>query len=238
MPYGNIQTFLHSCFFKKHKKRKKRKITRLKIIHARRCTRRYNFISTVLRIDRSFSRDNTVHRSSTCFVRRRFRRGFAQFFFWCPWVRVTREPSLSRSEAVTSRYSCTGSPDMHRISRNGTCIFSEHTCTTGSTTPRSESESHSEDTDPDQGDARTSSIDLRHLVPDVLDRGNVVAARNCTSHWSPRNSKQSLHLTSFNPPPSTRSIWRIANILSWSFARSRPALSYIFTDSTRSVIRT
>lgn len=126
------------------------------------------------------------HRSLRCFVRRRFRRGFAQFFFWCPWVRVSMEPSLSRSEAVTSRYSCTGSPDMHtRISRNGTCTFSEHSCTTGSTTPRSESESHLEDTDPAQRDARASSIDLRHLVPDVLadvDRGNVVATRNCTSH--------------------------------------------------------
>ncbi|XP_012529922.1 tachykinin-like peptides receptor 99D isoform X1 [Monomorium pharaonis] len=118
-----------------------------------------------------------------CWMNTRFRRGFAQFFFWCPWVRVTSEPSLSRSEAVTSRYSCTGSPDMHtRISRNGTCTLSEHTCTTGSTTP-SESESHLEDTA--QGDARTSSIDLRHLVPDVLadvERVNVVAARNCTSH--------------------------------------------------------
>jgi len=125
-----------------------------------------------------------LHRSPTCFVRHRFRRGFAQFFFWCPW-------------AVTSRYS-TGSPDMHtRISRNGTCTFSEHTCTTGSTTPRSESESHLEDTDLAQGDARTSSIDLRHLVPDVLvdvDRGNVVAARNCTSHWSLWNFEQSLTL--------------------------------------------
>ncbi|KAG5313887.1 TLR2 protein, partial [Acromyrmex insinuator] len=119
-----------------------------------------------------------------CWMNTRFRRGFAQFFFWCPWVRVTSEPSLSRSEAVTSRYSCTGSPDMHtRISRNGTCTFSEHTCTTGSTTPRSESESHF-DTDLAQGDARTSSIDLRHLVPDVLadvDCDNVVAAKNCTS---------------------------------------------------------
>lgn len=34
---------------------------------------------------------------------------------------MTPEPTLSRSEAVTSRYSCTGSPDAHtRISRNGT----------------------------------------------------------------------------------------------------------------------
>ncbi|XP_066582342.1 tachykinin-like peptides receptor 99D [Prorops nasuta] len=57
-----------------------------------------------------------------CWMNSRFRRGFAQFFFWCPWVRVTPEPSLSRSEAVTSRYSCPGSPDgmNSRKSRNGT----------------------------------------------------------------------------------------------------------------------
>ncbi|KAL6446217.1 hypothetical protein ACFW04_001083 [Cataglyphis niger] len=62
-----------------------------------------------------------------CWMNTRFRRGFAQFFFWCPWVRVTTEPSLSRSEAVTSRYSCTGSPDMHtRISRNGTVRIPLH----------------------------------------------------------------------------------------------------------------
>lgn len=170
-----------------------------------------------------------LHRSSTCFMRHRFRRGFAQFFFWCPWVRVSAEPSLSRSEAVTSRYSCTGSPDMHtRISRNGTCTLAEHTCTTGSTTPRSESESHLEDIEPEQGDARTSSIDLRHLIPDVLanvDRGNVVAARNCTDHRE--NSEQSF--TSYPPVPptrahpNTRSIWRIADIGSRFFARSRNA---------------
>ncbi|XP_012231185.2 tachykinin-like peptides receptor 99D isoform X2 [Linepithema humile] len=62
-----------------------------------------------------------------CWMNTRFRRGFAQFFFWCPWVRVSTEPSLSRSEAVTSRYSCTGSPDMHtRISRNGTVQIPLH----------------------------------------------------------------------------------------------------------------
>ncbi|XP_020300124.1 tachykinin-like peptides receptor 99D isoform X2 [Pseudomyrmex gracilis] len=62
-----------------------------------------------------------------CWMNTRFRRGFAQVFSWCPWVRVTTEPSLSRSEAVTSRYSCTGSPDMHaRISRNGTVRIPLH----------------------------------------------------------------------------------------------------------------
>ncbi|XP_012283345.1 tachykinin-like peptides receptor 99D [Orussus abietinus] len=62
-----------------------------------------------------------------CWMNSRFRRGFAQFFSWCPCVRVTPEPSLSRSEAVTSRYSCTGSPEAHsRISRNGTVRIPLH----------------------------------------------------------------------------------------------------------------
>ncbi|XP_020300125.1 tachykinin-like peptides receptor 99D isoform X3 [Pseudomyrmex gracilis] len=111
-----------------------------------------------------------------CWMNTRFRRGFAQVFSWCPWVRVTTEPSLSRSEAVTSRYSCTGSPDMHaRISRNGTstCTLSEeHTCSTVSTTPRSES--HLEDANSaEEKNARTSSICLRTLAPIlVADDGN------------------------------------------------------------------
>lgn len=48
----------------------------------------------------------------------RFRRGFKQFFRCCPFVHVGPEV-LTRREVVTSRYSCTGSPDHHRIVRNG-----------------------------------------------------------------------------------------------------------------------
>ena len=48
----------------------------------------------------------------------RFRRGFKQFFRWCPFVHLTPE-TLTRREVVTSRYSCSGSPDHHRIVRNG-----------------------------------------------------------------------------------------------------------------------
>ncbi|XP_031829539.1 tachykinin-like peptides receptor 99D isoform X2 [Nomia melanderi] len=56
-----------------------------------------------------------------CWMNSRFRRGFALFFSWCPWIRTPLEPALSRSEAVTSRYSCTGSPQTNtRMSRNGT----------------------------------------------------------------------------------------------------------------------
>ncbi|XP_053975397.1 tachykinin-like peptides receptor 99D isoform X2 [Hylaeus volcanicus] len=54
-----------------------------------------------------------------CWMNSRFRRGFAHFFSWCPWIRIPMEPALSRSEAVTSRYSCSGSPQT-RMSRNGT----------------------------------------------------------------------------------------------------------------------
>ncbi|XP_049846878.1 tachykinin-like peptides receptor 99D [Schistocerca gregaria] len=49
----------------------------------------------------------------------RFRRGFKQFFSWCPFVHVPPE-TLSRREAVTSRYSYSGSPEAQcRIMRNG-----------------------------------------------------------------------------------------------------------------------
>lgn len=50
----------------------------------------------------------------------RFRRGFKQFFAWCPYVTVPPD-GLTRREAVTSRYnSCSGSPEAHyRIVRNG-----------------------------------------------------------------------------------------------------------------------
>ncbi|XP_077288482.1 tachykinin-like peptides receptor 99D [Arctopsyche grandis] len=47
----------------------------------------------------------------------RFRRGFKQFFSWCPCVEVGPE-TLTRREVLTSRYSCSGSPDHHRIIRN------------------------------------------------------------------------------------------------------------------------
>lgn len=48
----------------------------------------------------------------------RFRRGFKQFFRCCPFVHVGPEV-LTRREVLTSRYSCSGSPDHHRIVRNG-----------------------------------------------------------------------------------------------------------------------
>lgn len=48
----------------------------------------------------------------------RFRRGFKQFFSWCPCVEVGPE-TLIRRDVVTSRYSCSGSPDHNRVIRNG-----------------------------------------------------------------------------------------------------------------------
>lgn len=56
-----------------------------------------------------------------CWMNSRFRRGFQQFFIWCPFVRPSPDFSgLRRAGAVTSRYSCSASPDHHRIIRNDT----------------------------------------------------------------------------------------------------------------------
>jgi hypothetical protein len=67
------------------------------------------------------SRQGKVSAAIRGIMHSRFRRGFAQFFSWCPWIQIGHEPALSRSEAVTSRYSCAGSPEIRsRISRNGT----------------------------------------------------------------------------------------------------------------------
>ncbi|KAJ1529634.1 hypothetical protein ONE63_006398 [Megalurothrips usitatus] len=57
-----------------------------------------------------------------CYMNSRFRRGFQAFFWWCPCVRQP-QAALSRSQAVTSRYSVSGSPDHHtRIVRNGSTL--------------------------------------------------------------------------------------------------------------------
>ncbi|BES94903.1 receptor [Nesidiocoris tenuis] len=74
-----------------------------------------------------------------CWMNMRFRRGFQQFFAWCPFVHVPPE-GLTRREAVTSRYnySCSGSPESHyRIIRNGTMRRNanhESNCNSNSTT--------------------------------------------------------------------------------------------------------
>ncbi|XP_069700376.1 tachykinin-like peptides receptor 99D isoform X2 [Periplaneta americana] len=53
-----------------------------------------------------------------CWMNSRFRRGFKQVFSCCPCVHLTPE-TLSRREVVTSRYSCSGSPEAQcRIIRN------------------------------------------------------------------------------------------------------------------------
>ncbi|XP_055377131.1 tachykinin-like peptides receptor 99D isoform X2 [Condylostylus longicornis] len=54
-----------------------------------------------------------------CWMNSRFRRGFKQFFRWCPYVHLTPD-RLQRREVLTSRYSCSGSPDHNRIIRNDT----------------------------------------------------------------------------------------------------------------------
>ncbi|XP_039970274.1 tachykinin-like peptides receptor 99D isoform X1 [Bactrocera tryoni] len=51
-----------------------------------------------------------------CWMNSRFRYGFKRFFRWCPFVKV--DESLNRRDNMTSRYSCSGSPDHNRIKRN------------------------------------------------------------------------------------------------------------------------
>ncbi|XP_044743977.1 tachykinin-like peptides receptor 99D, partial [Chrysoperla carnea] len=57
-----------------------------------------------------------------CWMNSRFRRGFKQFFAWCPYVHISPE-ALTRREVVTSRYSSSGSPNHHRMIRNDTAIM-------------------------------------------------------------------------------------------------------------------
>ncbi|EDV94640.1 tachykinin-like peptides receptor 99D isoform X2 [Drosophila grimshawi] len=54
-----------------------------------------------------------------CWMNSRFRYGFKMVFRWCPFVNVGAE-SLNRRDNLTSRYSCSGSPDHNRIKRNDT----------------------------------------------------------------------------------------------------------------------
>ncbi|XP_031332509.1 tachykinin-like peptides receptor 99D [Photinus pyralis] len=61
-----------------------------------------------------------------CWMNARFRRGFKQFFSWLPFVHVG-PGTLTRREVVTSgRRSYSGSPDHHRIIRNGTVKMALH----------------------------------------------------------------------------------------------------------------
>ncbi|KAL9894569.1 tachykinin-like receptor at 99D isoform 2-T2 [Glossina fuscipes fuscipes] len=54
-----------------------------------------------------------------CWMNSRFRFGFKMFFRWCPFMRIGRE-SLNDQSNMTSRYSCSGSPDHNHIKRNDT----------------------------------------------------------------------------------------------------------------------
>ncbi|KAH8342099.1 hypothetical protein KR059_012057 [Drosophila kikkawai] len=62
-----------------------------------------------------------------CWMNSRFRYGFKMVFRWCLFVRVGTEP-FSRRENLTSRYSCSGSPDHNRIKRNDTQKSILYTC--------------------------------------------------------------------------------------------------------------
>ncbi|XP_018903913.1 tachykinin-like peptides receptor 99D isoform X2 [Bemisia tabaci] len=53
----------------------------------------------------------------------RFRDGFKEFFSWCPFIHPSPE-GLTRREVITSRYSCSGSPEApYRIVRNEAVKF-------------------------------------------------------------------------------------------------------------------
>ncbi|NP_001298153.1 tachykinin-like peptides receptor 99D [Stomoxys calcitrans] len=62
-----------------------------------------------------------------CWMNSRFRFGFKMFFRWCPFVHIGAE-SLNRRDNLTSRYSCSGSPDHNRIKRNDTQRSFLYTC--------------------------------------------------------------------------------------------------------------
>nr|CAA44595.1 receptor for tachykinin-like peptides [Drosophila melanogaster] len=74
-----------------------------------------------------------------CWMNSRFRYGFKMVFRWCLFVRVGTEP-FSRRENLTSRYSCSGSPDHNRIKRNDTQKSILYTCPSS---PKSHRISHS-----------------------------------------------------------------------------------------------
>ncbi|XP_036323655.1 tachykinin-like peptides receptor 99D [Rhagoletis pomonella] len=62
-----------------------------------------------------------------CWMNSRFRYGFKLFFRWCPFVHIGAE-TLNRRDNMTSRYSCSGSPDHNRIKRNDTQRSFLYTC--------------------------------------------------------------------------------------------------------------
>ncbi|KAH8278835.1 hypothetical protein KR018_010219 [Drosophila ironensis] len=92
-----------------------------------------------------------------CWMNSRFRYGFKMVFRWCAFVRIGTEP-FSRRENLTSRYSCSGSPDHNRIKRNDTQKSILYTCP-GS--PKSHRISHS-------GASRNSILMRGGHQPDLL----------------------------------------------------------------------
>ncbi|XP_014211867.1 tachykinin-like peptides receptor 99D [Copidosoma floridanum] len=116
-----------------------------------------------------------------CWMNSRFRQGFAQFFSWLPWVRVRQIPALSRSEAVNSRYSYAGSPEIRgRLSRNGTILrqmhmqptFAETTTTLAPSRRDSCEQSHVEN-----GSRRLPGPAHRHRLPYTATRFQKLGAQ-------------------------------------------------------------
>ncbi|XP_063703938.1 tachykinin-like peptides receptor 99D [Culicoides brevitarsis] len=129
-----------------------------------------------------------------CWMNSRFRRGFKQFFFWCPFIHIPHE-TLTRREVVTSRYSCSGSPD-HRIIRNDTERSFLYTC---SGSPK--------------GSARKSHGSVRipmHLTTSACHTAQHSPATN-SSYLS---SQQNMHsLNSFNSDRNATNVGaNVANV--------------------------
>ncbi|KAH8326541.1 hypothetical protein KR067_010006 [Drosophila pandora] len=92
-----------------------------------------------------------------CWMNSRFRYGFKMVFRWCLFVRVGTEP-FSRRENLTSRYSCSGSPDHNRIKRNDTQKSILYTCPSS---PKSHRISHC-------GTPRNATLIRGSHQPDLL----------------------------------------------------------------------
>ncbi|XP_028899835.2 tachykinin-like peptides receptor 99D isoform X2 [Zeugodacus cucurbitae] len=132
-----------------------------------------------------------------CWMNSRFRYGFKRFFRWCPFVKVGAE-SLNRRDNMTSRYSCSGSPDHNRIKRNDTQRSFLYTCPSSPKSRRVASH---------YGMLRNSTIvshrdPMRHSAPIGSNNTSAYHQRFTISHCS--NSHELTSLTSLSGAPGTK----------------------------------
>ncbi|XP_067616737.1 tachykinin-like peptides receptor 99D isoform X2 [Eurosta solidaginis] len=126
-----------------------------------------------------------------CWMNSRFRYGFKLFFRWCPFVHIGAE-SLNRRDNMTSRYSCSGSPDHNRIKRNDTQRSFLYACPSSPKTRRAASH---------YGMFRNSTMTsqrdgLRHSAP--IGTNNTSAYHQRFSISNCPNSHELTSLTSLN----------------------------------------